>query len=82
MPDETRATSIDWEKIFDRMPDAVAVLDERQRFKWVNRAMEVFLDLPRGEILGKTCHSLVHKTCGPIEACQFHRVKASCTSPT
>ncbi|MDA8121064.1 MAG: PAS domain S-box protein [Deltaproteobacteria bacterium] len=74
---ENGVSNIDWEKIFDRMPDSVAVLDERQRFKWVNRAMEAFLDLPRGEILGKTCYSLVHKTSEPIEACPFHRAKTS-----
>jgi PAS domain S-box-containing protein len=74
--DENGVSNIDWEKIFDRMPEAVAIVNDRYRFEWVNCSMEAFLDLPREEILGKTCYSLVHKTGGPIEACPFQRLKA------
>jgi two-component system cell cycle sensor histidine kinase/response regulator CckA len=73
--DEKRFCPIDWEKIFDRAPEAIAIVDTRYRFEWVNRAMEAFLELPREEILGKTCHSLLHKATEPIEACPFHRQK-------
>jgi PAS domain S-box-containing protein len=75
MLDEKKFSPIEWEKIFDLMPEAVAIVDTRYRFEWVNRAMETFLGLPRQEILGKPCYSLVHKTDKPIEACPFHRQK-------
>ena len=52
MVDEKKSHPIDWEKIFDRAPEAIAIVDTRYRFEWVNRAMEVFLELPREEIQG------------------------------
>jgi PAS domain S-box-containing protein len=68
---------MDWEKIFFSMPEAVAVVDAGHRFSWVNEAMESFLGLPGEKLIGKSCHSLVHKTCEPIPGCLFHRLKES-----
>jgi len=60
---------LDWEKIFDEMPDAVAIIDEHHRFKWVNRAMAAFLGRPRGDIIGRTCHKLVLDSAKPPDFC-------------
>ena len=68
---------MNWEKVFFSMPEAVAVIDAGHRFSWVNEAMGSFLGLPREKIIGEPCHSLVHKTGGPIPGCPFHRMKES-----
>ncbi|MBF8259309.1 MAG: multi-sensor signal transduction histidine kinase [Actinobacteria bacterium] len=59
------------------MPDAVTVVDREYRFAWVNAAMESFLGLPRDQIIGKTCYSLIHKTGEPVEGCLFRRLNES-----
>ena len=68
---------IDWEKIFLSMPEAVAVVDAGYHIAWVNRAMESFLGLPREEIVGKTCYSLLDKTEKPVPDCLFRRMAES-----
>jgi PAS domain S-box-containing protein len=68
---------MDWEKIFISMPEAVAVVDAGHRFSWVNEAMVSFLGLPRENIIGETCHSLIHNARDPIPGCLFRRLKDS-----
>jgi PAS domain S-box-containing protein len=64
---------MDPEKIILSMPEAVAVVDDRYRVTWVNLAMESLLGLPRDEIIGKPCHSLLHKTKEPVPDCLVRR---------
>jgi PAS domain S-box-containing protein len=64
---------IDWEKIFLSLPEAVAVVDTGYRLVWVNTAMETFIGIPREEIIGETCYSLVHKTEEPFQGCPLQR---------
>jgi len=68
---------LDWEKIFDEMPDAVAIMDEHHRFEWVNRAMAAFLGRPRGDIIGRTCHKLVLDSAKPPDFCLLQKLKAT-----
>ncbi len=56
------------------MPDPAVVVDDRHRLVWVNAAMESFLGLPRNEILGRTCHSLIHGTDEPVGNCPLRRL--------
>ncbi|MBI5420115.1 MAG: PAS domain S-box protein [Deltaproteobacteria bacterium] len=64
-----------WGKIFDGMLDPVAIVDSGYRFTWVNCSMVAFLGLPKESIVGETCHSLIHGSCGPIGACPLQKLK-------
>jgi PAS domain S-box-containing protein len=72
-----KISGFDWEQIFLSMPEPVAVVDAGRRFAWVNGAMESFLGHSRDQIIGKTCHSLLHKAEEPVAGCPFHRMTES-----
>jgi PAS domain S-box-containing protein len=66
-----------WKKILDSIQDMVMILDAGHRVVWGNRSLGEFLALPEEEIVGRTCHHLLHGTASPVEDCHFRQMMES-----
>lgn len=58
-----------WEQAFDTLPDLITILDRGFRIVRANKAVTDRLRLPKKEILGRTCYSLIHRTDEPPPFC-------------
>jgi PAS domain S-box-containing protein len=58
-----------WERVFDSLPDLVAILDKQHCIVRVNQAMANRLRLTKEQCIGQTCHSCVHETEMPPHDC-------------
>ena len=58
------------------------MIDRDCRFVRVNRQFAKFLGLPPEEIIGRTCHELVHRTPVCIEGCPLSRMLESRSGET
>gem|GEM_PF-1195648 len=63
-----------WSATFDAMSDAVALLDLRGTVVRCNRAMVELVGRDRDEIIGGTCHELVHGRPTFVEGCPYQRM--------
>jgi len=59
----------EWERTFDAVPDAIAILDEDHRIMRANRAMAARLGLTPDQCVGQHCYSVVHGTDSPPGFC-------------
>jgi PAS domain S-box-containing protein len=69
---QQRATEV-WQATFDAIRDPVMILDRQYRIVRANTATLALLDAPREAVLGRSCHTLMHGTGGPVEGCPFAR---------
>jgi len=60
---------LEWEALFDALPDAVAVIDHEHRIIRMNRVMAARLKIRREEAVGRLCHELVHASGAPPAFC-------------
>ena len=71
---EVRIRAQQWQATFDAIMDAIALLDMEGRVLQFNHAFADILKKPANEIVGHTCHKLMHSTAGFIEGCPFVRI--------
>ncbi len=64
-----------WQKIFNSLGDALALIDQDGFIIECNKAMEKFLGKPSLKIIGKTCWSLIHDTCEREKTCLFDKMQ-------
>ncbi len=64
-------------RILDAMRDPVAVLDTERRIVYANPAMNAFLGLPAGKIVGMPCRDILHGVVGRAGDCPFLRSAAT-----
>ncbi|MFH0879155.1 MAG: PAS domain-containing protein [Lentisphaerota bacterium] len=58
----------EWQAIFQALPDAFLVVDERHRISRVNKAMEDHLGLPAENIIGQLYYEILYgATCPPLD---------------
>ncbi len=69
MIEKIRLAAREWQVTFDSIPDMVMILDRDCGIVNVNAATLAFLKLPLEDILGKSCHSLMHGTSKPVRVC-------------
>jgi PAS domain S-box-containing protein len=62
-----------WERIFNSVPDLIAVLDREHRIVLVNRPMAEKLKVASEDCVGLLCHECVHGRPRPIHDCP-HRL--------
>ncbi len=74
---QAAAAAQEWQKTFEAVLDPVAVLNATGEFQLCNPACAEFLGLDRGEIVGRKCYQLVHKTESFIETCPLVKARAS-----
>lgn len=65
-----------WEKTINAVPEYIAIIDGEYRIVRANRAMLERLNLPDGEVLGRTCYACVHMTGEPSELCPHAKLLA------
>lgn len=71
----THATD-DWTRTFDAVPDLIMILDNRHRVVRANRAMAQRMGCAAEELIGQTCHQVVHHACTPPIFCPHARLLA------
>lgn len=62
-------SDLEWQQIFDSLPDMVAVIGLDFKIKRVNKAMLDTLGVKSEEIIGKECYSFMHCSNGPPPLC-------------
>jgi PAS domain S-box-containing protein len=61
----------EWSKIFDSISDIIYILDTDFRFISLNKAACDFFHVGPGDLIGKKCYEVVHKTGKPWKNCPF-----------
>jgi len=69
MEEKIRTAALEWQTTFDSIPDLVMILDREQRVVEANAATSAFLNLPFEDVLGRRCHTLMHRENHPFAAC-------------
>jgi len=64
----------EWERTFDAVPDAVLLLDRNMRILRANSALSRWLGRPFAEIIGRSCHEVVHGLPAPPDYCPFSQM--------
>ncbi len=64
-----------WQKIFNSLGDALALIDQEGFIIECNKAMEDFIRKPAIKIIGNTCWSLIHETCEREKTCLFEKMQ-------
>jgi two-component system cell cycle sensor histidine kinase/response regulator CckA len=59
----------DWQTTFDSIPDLVMILDQNYKVVRANTAANSFFGLSMEDVVGSSCHALMHRTEEPIEGC-------------
>jgi PAS domain S-box-containing protein len=59
----------EWENTFNAIPDIITIQDENMRIIRANQSTFDFFQLPPGELLGSTCHSLFRGEAEPCPGC-------------
>ncbi|WP_319540758.1 PAS domain-containing protein [uncultured Methanospirillum sp.] len=59
----------EWERIFNAIPDMIALIGPDHTIQKMNRAMAENLGIPLKKAIGTHCDELVHGTSGPVLAC-------------
>jgi two-component system, cell cycle sensor histidine kinase and response regulator CckA len=64
-----------WEATFDSIGDGVCLLDRQRRVLQCNRAFSDMVARPFGDIIGGSCHEIVHGSTQPIPDCPVQRME-------
>ena len=64
----------DWQNTFDSIQDMICILDTDLKITRVNRAFSARLKKSYDELIGATCHEIIHGTSDPPEACPFSTI--------
>ncbi len=75
--DVLKAAAQEWRTTFDAISDPVCLLDSAGHVRRCNAAMARLLDRPFSEIIGRSCHRLIHGTDEPIADCPLVRMRES-----
>ena len=58
-----------WERIFNTIPDLVAILDTEHRIVLANKSLADRLGITQEKIIGMKCYQAVHGLDGPLDFC-------------
>lgn len=67
-------SDLEWQQIFDSLPDMVAIIGPDFKIKKVNRTMLDKLGVRTEEIVGKECYTLMHCSNRPPELCPHSKL--------
>jgi PAS domain S-box-containing protein len=59
----------EWEQTFDTIPDSIAVVGPDHVLRRVNLAMAASVGVPPRELVGRTCHQVLHGRSAPCASC-------------
>ena len=72
--EKLRETADQWQTTFDSIIDLVMILDHECRIVRANQAAVRFFNLPKDNIIGKMCFTLLLGTGEPPEQCPYERM--------
>lgn len=77
--DERRSTRErdDWARTFDAVPDLILILDNQHRVVRANKAMAQRMGCSPEDLIGQTCHQVVHDSHTPPVFCPHSRLLAN-----
>lgn len=64
---------IDWERVFDAIPEMVAVIDTGHKILWANKAMSAKLGSTQQELSGRPCYEVLHGLSSAPDFCPHAR---------
>ncbi|MBW2570739.1 MAG: PAS domain-containing protein, partial [Deltaproteobacteria bacterium] len=73
--DALKASTRQWQTIFDAINDAVCLLDLKHNILTCNKTMSRFVKKTSQELIGRKCWEVVHGTSKPIEGCPIPRMR-------
>jgi PAS domain S-box-containing protein len=72
----------EWRETFDNIPVFISIHDANYRIVRANLALSRALKLKPRDLIGKTCHELLHVSDVPLSSCPFRQTAASKESAT
>lgn len=63
-----------WERTFDAVPDLIMILDTQHRVVRANRALAERLGQAPEDLIGRTCHELIHGANAPVVSCPHSKL--------
>jgi len=66
--------NINWEYMFDVIPDAISILDREYRIRRVNKTMADRLGVAPRNAIGRTCYEIVHSVAAPPSFCPLTKL--------
>ncbi len=60
---------LEWQQTFDAIPDLILVINKKNKVIMANKAVEKKFSLARKDIIGKSCHSILHGSDNPPSFC-------------
>ncbi|MGA3116470.1 MAG: PAS domain S-box protein [Syntrophobacteraceae bacterium] len=72
--EDLRAELKMWHTTFEAIDDGIFILDGEHRVLRCNEATRRIVGLPVREIIGRSCHDLMHHSDVPIQECPVHRM--------
>lgn len=73
---DLRHAKEEWERTFDSVPEAIALIDPEHRIIRANKVLADQVGLAPEECVGKNCHSLIHGLTSPPQECPHNKVLA------
>ncbi|MBZ5513746.1 MAG: response regulator [Acidobacteriia bacterium] len=74
LQEQIHSAQEEWELTFDVVPDPIFQVDRRHRIQRVNRAAAALLGLKRSELIGRSCHEVLHDRADPVPGCPVERM--------
>ncbi|MDP8211092.1 MAG: PAS domain S-box protein [Candidatus Stygibacter australis] len=72
-----RIAAMKWQTTFDASQDVIMVLNEEHKIIQTNAIAKEIFGKPIGDMIGMSCHSIVHNSQKPILDCPFEQAKKS-----
>ncbi|HYA41949.1 MAG TPA: PAS domain-containing protein [Syntrophobacteraceae bacterium] len=66
--------NINWESVFDVIPDVISILDREYRLRRINKTMADRLGVTPGNAIGRACYEIVHNAAAPPSFCPFSKM--------
>ena len=63
----------DWERTFDAVPDLIAIIDVNHTITRANKAIADRCGLSPAELIGRSCHEVIHGSSRPHNSCPHIR---------
>lgn len=67
-------SELEWQQIFDPLPDMIAIMGVDYKIKKVNKSMLNILGVKSEELIEKECYTLMHCSHGPLELCSHAKL--------
>ena len=74
---QIRRAKREWERTFDAVPDPIVMIDHQGCIRRANRAAGAMVGMEPGQLIGKRCYEVLHRTAEPPPHCPYQRLLSS-----